>query len=801
MKKRDFCGLFVLPFASLLLACSSSASPATPGLNGYKYEKKSPELMRFESSDRGLDDFLNDYFKRHVGYVDEQGNDWNVHSKKTGVDANLFFWQEWQAQNLYYFNSYEGLESNRIDGIRHNLSSIPVDRYGYVWGSSDGSKWPQNRASGDGEHEMGWPIPNASYSGGKGAFYDFSGFDNGEWTSNFGASYWKHMFVGNTNGTLSRLEFVSPLGTASAPLCQSFHSPFIEVDTRFYTSTPENIEDLYFYFKTDPNQDWDESRCVSFSSIAETVYPFSGVFEKLYYLPMYASSSWNSLENHPIYQMKVEVRAKPGKTLSGRFGLNHVRSMYDTRHFNNNAEFIDSLYYDYSYTGDLDYLSSQITRARKAMNFMLQAYDSSRGLLDQSYMIGHDGNNAARAKEEKVSHSLNNGYWDLFLMGKFDFQTNLYFYKALRHMAALEEMVSGANAAPKGEASVKTANKDVAIGYGEAAYSYDPASLRSIADQVLAALRAPTNDAKQTGFFDEKNGRFIAGYSAKGEPIDLGYTMWNEEAITLGVATEEQAKQILSWIDGSRTIEGDKSTGADIYRYSFAPRITTKEQAGLFSGLATYNSIPTYDKEDFCYGGAALFTSYYDLLARLNARGASDAFARLKAIQAWYEPIRAYFEANKDTMEYKDFYWSYYRNQLDITPSSGYRGYKGIVGLDSDFIHNLLLISAIPYGFFGMQGGSTCLRFAPSMPDGLNYWKIENLSFHHVKYDVTITKNGLEIDAVRGNAEGLSCSLSLPAKSAHPKVYVNGKETTEFALEQGRVNLTIPFQSGSVEVR
>ena len=67
----------------------------------YEYTKSSAELLHFKSSDSTLDTFLNDYVKRHSGYIDENGKNQKVNSVTAGVDAKQFFWQEiMQAENL-----------------------------------------------------------------------------------------------------------------------------------------------------------------------------------------------------------------------------------------------------------------------------------------------------------------------------------------------------------------------------------------------------------------------------------------------------------------------------------------------------------------------------------------------------------------------------------------------------------------------------------------------------------------------------------------------------------------------------
>ena len=94
---------------------------------------------------------------------------------------------------------------------------------------------------------------------------------------------------------------------------------------------------------------------------------------------------------------------------------------------------------DYDYTGDMDYLKANITRARKAMNFYMQMYDEERSLVCSSYLVGHDGDKSGEYEgfnlegsseaelAMKRASALGNGYFDASYMPEYDFHTNMYF--------------------------------------------------------------------------------------------------------------------------------------------------------------------------------------------------------------------------------------------------------------------------------------------------------------------------------------------------------------------------------------
>jgi hypothetical protein len=331
---------------------------------------------------------------------------------------------------------------------------------------------------------------------------------------------------------------------------------------------------------------------------------------------MYAEETWNSDKelNSWINQIRVEIKAKEGTTVSGRFALNYVRSTFDTRHTNNNSIFISSLRQDYDYTGDIEFLKANITKARKAVNFYMQMYDEARHLNNQSYLVGHDSDNTSFDKYERVAMTLANGYWDISFMAKYDFQSNMYFYKALADLAYLEGVLdSNGVTVDKSEATIKTADR--AFHHGTSEYAYTAKDLSDIAAAVLTELRKPINQTDKTGFWNEETGRFVGGYSEKEDKwYDYGYTMWNMEAIYYGVATAEQTKSIMNWISGQRIVEKDKygSQGEDIYFFEFAPRVNTYSEEDQYD-ISIFNG--SYQNKNCQYGvtqvqngGAVMYT-------------------------------------------------------------------------------------------------------------------------------------------------------------------------------------------------
>ncbi len=358
------------------VGCGKSGGSTKMAFSDYKYEKQSAERAFFQSSDESLDFFLNDYFKRHAGGIIEEGKDQKVSSVAAGIDARQFFWQEWMSLAYYPFNSREGFTHDRIEGLRQMLSGVPVDRYGYVWQESDIVRDALSNLN-SGEHRMGWPFPTAANSDGMSTSWDFNGEDSSQWSSNIGATLNNGVFTAKVDAPMSSVEFVSPEPrNASEEIC-AYYTPLLEIDLRMYTPDADNIEDVVVWYTTNESPDWSEDKKVSVNEKAFIAYEYGPVYEHMIFLPMYAEEAWKSDKalNTYIRRIKVEVVPKEGKKVTGQFGLSYVRSTFDTRHVNNNSLLISSLRQDYDYTGDLEYLKANITRARKAMNFYMQMYD------------------------------------------------------------------------------------------------------------------------------------------------------------------------------------------------------------------------------------------------------------------------------------------------------------------------------------------------------------------------------------------------------------------------------------------
>ena len=121
--------------------------------------------------------------------------------------------------------------------------------------------------------------------------------------------------------------------------------------------------------------------------------------------------------------------------------------------------------------------------------------------------------------------------------------------------------------------------------------------------------------------------------------------------------------------------------------------------------------------------------------------------------------------------------------------------------MDEEFLESALLLAAVPYGFFGIESNAEgILSVAPSLPSQLDWWKMENLRFRGVNYDLSVGENFVQLSYVRGKTTGLQIQVTL-SKSSNQKVYIDGIETSDYTEKDGQVTVTVPFKGCKVEVR
>jgi hypothetical protein len=206
-------------------------------------------------------------------------------------------------------------------------------------------------------------------------------------------------------------------------------------------------------------------------------------------------------------------------------------------------------------------------------------------------------------------------------------------------------------------------------------------------------------------------------------------------------------------------------------------------------------------------GGANLFVSYYDMMARKQVSGVDDCYNRLKEIQKWYFQC---YEKYSGSGRY--FYDNYYTELILAENMQGLKGYQyviqgvergknGAIGIDSEFLESSLVYATVPYAFFGLDANAYGnLTVQPQLPSTLSYFGMRNLMYANVPYDCFITKNSVEISNVDGKTKGLYVTLKFEKPQGAFRVKMDGENTANYVINGDFVEVKIPFRPIKVEI-
>ena len=350
-------------------------------------------------------------------------------------------------------------------------------------------------------------------------------------------------------------------------------------------------------------------------------------------------------------------------------------SKYDTRHFTTNSNFILASYRFYAWTRDREFLESNAKRLRSAMRFMLEELKGADGIIvlpDKD----HGG----------TPDDVASNYWDDLPFGGRSAYENAYYYAALGAMASIETALGSAD---------------------KASYYND--------------LRAKCRTAYNAAFWNNAAGRYIGCIDKNGVARDYGFTFVNLEAAFYGLPDKAQVERIYHWMERDKTSSGKVDTYA---RFRFAPRANTIDCKDWWylNGKAEIAS-QKFDTH-LENGGAILYTSGYDVMARAKYLGADNAFRRLREILARYEepdhlaggsPLR-YGEVN---------------------------GWQ--VGTDTPFPESGLVGASFLHAFLGIQATLDGLLIQPNLPGALKFAGVRNLHYRGLMLDVRVTRDSVTV--------------------------------------------------------
>ncbi|MBU3666458.1 MAG: hypothetical protein FGM15_11375 [Chthoniobacterales bacterium] len=601
-------------------------------------------------------------------------------------------------------------------------------------------------------HSEGWPFPLPSQSDGfafcfslTGLLYDdafgvFATKDVAGWTLEHAKT------LGLDEGGGWAIELTAPDASVTSPAfaVNALVSPFIRVKW--------NTEGLPAGSK--PFIEWTTGAEPEFSKKRRMAFPRPSMASKL-----------------PVQDFDIPVHeiTKPGETITrlrigfgnpgpGKITLLRVFSAVDSRHMINNPNYLIGAADYFDWTGDRVWLAANLEKMRRATGYMISEFRVREAQAIRPPWIGHEGRSGLEYTEDgkKIIHKglgIGGNYWDILPFGGDDVLCTVYLYAALVRMAQIEEFV----AAGKLHASEKPAR------------GLDGPGLRKLAGAVRENF--------QKTFWNPETRRF-APIDDRRRFRDYGFTFLNNEAIFYGLATEEQAEEILAWLTGARTVESDTSQGGDIYKFRFGPRSTTKRNIEYYAYVWTR-------PEDIAFGGqvqdggAVLGFTYHDLMARIRYLGADDAWQRLREILAWYREVE---EGGGPR--------AYYSVEGRGTLQGG--GTAGGLGIDEEFFESVMVPGVILDGFIGFSARPDGFDLDPRIPDALDNLSVTNVAYRDLLCDIEASPGKVTFRVKSGEVDD-PLSVRLPPGSWTARI-LKSEEVAEDVMDvpSGPQGFTLP---------
>ncbi len=533
---------------------------------------------------------------------------WLDYPHRDPQGALCTLWDEWLTAPCLWADTAGILVCDNKVGITQRLKNSfhhkIIDAEGYV---------ATHQHEGIG-HELGWPFPYWVKSvGGRGVHFSAVGTVSAVLKKGApvatDTNNWKFEGIENrgieTEGL--RLALTAPQASATVDLgvIDPPISPFMQLRW-----SAKNLG------AAQPWLEWETETQKGFSPERRMAIPRPSADGVMTHemLPVYRHPQWTG----KVTRLRLNfANAAPGAEVT----VQALFSQYDTRHNINNFDYVRGAIDVFLWTGDLNFMRQELPRIRRALRYAQTEFHTLETNCVLTTWVGHEGTpgftvNADGTKTIHYERGIGNNYWDLLPFGHKDSYATIRYYDTLIRMAALERAI----------------DQHPEWNFPRDAGRFDAAEL----ERHAAAVKAEGNKI----FWSNETGRFVAGPDANGTRYDYGLTFLNTDAIHYGFATPEQGRQIVDWLDGKRIVAGDTSTGADIYRFRFGPRSTTRRNEDYY-----FWGWPNPEKIVFGGqvqdGGAVLGWSFMDLTSRLQVNGADDAWARLREIAHWFDEVQA----------------------------------------------------------------------------------------------------------------------------------------------------------------
>ena len=668
---------------------------------------------------------------------------WHHFHHRLGNGTTLFNKEYLLTADIWLANARpRGVTQTIQDVHRRHLLAVQLDSEGYVLTHQHFSH----------AHDHGWPFPlwpqsdaGPAHVRGKTAGWHFQATAEAVpgWVGQHFLRHWKQdMYVGQTaadswqlvnarsHGIVDnrwRIEATGRSPTLITPEgvhIEAFQAPFLQLRWK-RTDTQQGHALPWLEWQRDTDEDFAPDRRVVFRRERT---PLSGAFDH----------SIITMHRHPKWQgriRRIRLCLAPGES-AGTFDIDSFFTVYDTRHTINNPIFILASARYFAWTQDLDFLHRQINRMRLALRHQQTAMGGLEHRHIRNTWPGHDGlpgfvTDDKGRKTILGGRGIGNNYWDLMPFGWDDLYATNQYYAATIALAELEEAID------------KHPGWDMPLG----ALRFDPAFLRRHAADVQRTANAL--------FWNDRTGRFIASIDQHGRRYDYGYTFLNLDAIWYGLADESRSRAILDWIAGDRIVEGDTSTGPDIYHWRFGPRASTLRNTEWYGqGWHAPESIAWGGQiQD---GGAVLGFAFYDLWARLKVRGPDDAWNRLDALLAWEKEVHA-----------GGGYRTYYGDGKRGTTLQG-GGTAGGLGIDFEFYESSLIPSIVVYGFMGMHARpDDVLQIHPALPRACPRIQAAPILYKHTRINVTVADTSVTVHVLEDPPDAIRIETPWGARELH----------------------------------
>ena len=330
-----------------------------------------------------------------------------------------------------------------------------------------------------------------------------------------------------------------------------------------------------------------------------------------------------------------------------------------------------------------------LDRARREMTYQMEVLNAREEAL-----LKLDGKAGDRDHLGVTQTTVGNNYYDILPFGYYDAYTNAWFYASLAAMADLERACGKPKNAREYEAFMERC--------------------RARYNEIFWTDRGHRDGAA----------RYIGCIDVEGQSHDYGFSFVNTLALTVGLAGPERGEAVLQWLDEGSSIDAAGAARPDIYHFRFGPRCTTIDNPDWWAAHQRYESYPWGDQIQ--NGGADLYESYYDILARLRLRGADAAYERLLAILERYaEPDRLTGGSPLFTGE--------------SVQGGGTGGGAGVMSYE--FPETAILAGVVLYGFLGAEARADGLHLAPSLPSDQPSLRAQNILYHGALFDIEAARS------------------------------------------------------------